>query len=51
MRTLGRLEGKVDLILDRASDDDLRIQSLEKKVWGFPAIGALVTVLFTKAFH
>lgn len=45
LRALGRLEGKVDRILDLAADDGDRIASLEKKVWGFPAIGALATLL------
>lgn len=45
LRVLGRLEGKVDLILDTAALDNERITGLEKKVWGFPAIGALVAML------
>ena len=45
LRALGRLEGKVDRILDLAADDGDRISSLERKVWGFPAIGALATLL------
>jgi hypothetical protein len=51
MRSLGRLEGKVDQILDRAADDGDRITSLERKVWGFPAIGALAAMIVPKIFH
>jgi hypothetical protein len=50
LRSLGRLEGKVDLILDRSAEDGDRITSLERKVWGFPAIGALVAMLVPRAF-
>lgn len=48
LRTLGRLEGKVDQILDRAADDGDRVSSLESKVWGFPALGALASFMFMK---
>lgn len=50
MRSLGRLEGKVDLILERADDDGARISTLEKKVWGFPAIGALFAMVLPRVF-
>jgi hypothetical protein len=50
LRSLGRLEGKVDQLLDSSKSQGSRILSLEKKVWGFPAIGALVAVLLPKYF-
>jgi hypothetical protein len=51
MRSLGRLEGKVDVLLDRSKSDGSRITSLEKKVWGFPALGAVLTLLAGKTLH
>jgi hypothetical protein len=51
VRTLGRVEGKVDLMLDLMKEDRKRLASVEKKVWsalgtGVFAIGATVAQKF-----
>ena len=37
---LGRVEGKVDLIIDHLAGHDVKIAALQKRVWGITAAGA-----------
>lgn len=47
-RSLGRLESKVDILLERSTSADSRLRSLERKVWGFPALGAFIAFIAAK---
>ncbi len=47
-RSLGRVEGKLDLLIDRTHGFDERLNSVEKKVWWLSGIAALGSVLFGK---
>jgi hypothetical protein len=41
-RGLGRVEGKIDQVLERLEGQDKRINAVEKKVWYGSGIGAVL---------
>lgn len=47
-RSLGRLEGKVDLILECVRANDVRISAVEKKVWYASGSAAVLGALAAK---
>ena len=47
-RAMGRVEAKVDILLDRARSDDKRITAIEKKVWWASGASAVVAFIATK---
>lgn len=46
-RSMGRVEAKLDLLLERSGSHDKRIGSLEKKVWWSSGVGAAVAFIVT----
>ncbi|MDE5451346.1 hypothetical protein GWE18_00450 [Bradyrhizobium sp. CSA112] len=46
-RSLGRVEAKVDLLLDRESANNKRISAVEKKVWYASGASAVVAFFAT----
>jgi hypothetical protein len=48
LMTLGRIEGKVDLIIDKLSGHDKRIAAVEKKVWYAGGVAAVLSVIAAK---
>lgn len=47
-RAMGRVEAKIDLLLDRTETHDQRIAAVEKKVWYGSGIAAALTFIATK---
>lgn len=47
-RSVGRIEGKLDALLDQTKNFDKRISSVEKKVWYGSGIGAVLAFISTK---
>lgn len=45
---LGRVEGKVDLILNKLASHDNRISSVETKVYWASGVGAVLSVIAAK---
>jgi hypothetical protein len=48
LMVLGRVEGKVDLVLDKLSGHDKRISAVEKKVWYAAGAGAVLSAFAVK---
>jgi hypothetical protein len=46
-RSMGRVEAKVDLLLERTGSYDKRIGSLEKRVWYASGASAVVAFIAT----
>lgn len=54
LRTLGRIEGKQDLMLQIMTEDRKRLQAVEKKVWygsGIAGVLAFIIARFTFNLH
>lgn len=47
-RSLGRVEGKVDTILDLLTEDRARIHAVEKKVWYSAGVSAVLAAVAVK---
>lgn len=47
-RSIGRVEGKIDLILDRTHGLDARLSAVEKKVWYGSGIAAALAFIVTR---
>jgi hypothetical protein len=47
-RSLGRVEGKVDLLIALHTDTSKRLASVEKRVWWATGAAAVVGAFFTK---
>lgn len=47
-RSLGRIEGKLDNVLERMGDSDKRISAIEKKVWWSSGAAAIVAFIATR---
>lgn len=41
-RTLGRIEGKVDMLIDLHKANDVRLSAVEKKVWYGSGVAAVL---------
>lgn len=46
-RAMGRVEAKVDILLDRTGAYDKRISAVEKKVWWSSGASAVIAFLAT----
>lgn len=46
-RAMGRVEAKLDLLLDRSDAHDTRISAVEKKVWWATGASAVITFVAT----
>lgn len=44
-RSLGKIEAKVDILLERSSSQDKRISAVEKKVWWSTGVGAVLAFI------
>lgn len=47
-RAMGRVEAKIDLLLDRSEVHDKRITAVEKRVWYGSGVAAAITFIATK---
>lgn len=47
-RSLGRIEGKVDMIIDQLKSDSERLSAVEKKVWYGSGVAAVLAFVATK---
>jgi hypothetical protein len=47
-RSLGRLEGKVDTLLDLATEDRARLSAVEKRVWWTGGVWAVLAIVGAK---
>lgn len=47
-RTLGRLEGKVDLLIDRFDKVDKRVEAVQRKQWYHTGVLAVLGVMAAK---
>jgi hypothetical protein len=48
-KSIGRLEGKVDLLIDMHKDNTARVRDVERKAWWFTGVAAGAAALLTKA--
>lgn len=46
-QTVGKIDGKVDILLDRTKQFDARLSAVEKKVWWASGATAAVTFIIT----
>lgn len=46
-RAMGRVEAKVDLLIERTGKYDTRISAVEKKVWWSSGAAAVITFIAT----
>lgn len=47
-RAMGRVEAKVDILLERSIHDEKRITAIEKKVWWASGASAVLAFIATK---
>jgi len=47
-RSIGRLEGKVDLLIDMHKDTRKRLLSVEKRSWLWAGAVGVITILYQK---
>lgn len=47
-RSLGRVEAKVDILLERSALSDKRIGAIEKRVWWASGASAVIAFVATK---
>lgn len=49
-RSVGRLESKVDILLERTKGFDTRLSAVEKKVWYGSGIAAVLAFISSRLF-